>query len=155
MFGLIGYQANFIQLGLDQLLEAPSEYLGLFVHWAKWINNATATVTMPFYSLLFVCNVFDINSGIKTYFEIIYFFLFTGINAVCFITMIVLLVLSARKSHWFYYESGQHNPYKTVLKTLNYVRKHKYPLQRSAFTYCDYVILTRFDFAISGNGLGI
>ena len=147
MFGLIGYQANFIQLGLDQLLEAPSEYLGLFVHWTKWINNATATVTMPFYSLLFACNVFDINSGIKTYFEIIYFFLFTGINAVCFIIMIVLLVLSARKSHWFYYESGQHNPYKTVLKTLNYVRKHKYPLQCSAFTYCDYVILTRFDFA--------
>ena len=147
MFGLIGYQANFIQLGLDQLLEAPSEYLALFVHWAKWINNATATVTMPLYSLLFACNVFDINHGIKTYFEIIYFFLFAGINAVCFITMIVLLVLSARKSHWFYYEPGQHNPYKTVLKTLNYVRKHKYPLQRSAFTYCDYVIPTRFDFA--------
>ena len=77
MFGLIGYQANFIQLGLDQLLEAPSEYLGLFVHWAKWINNATATVAMPLYSLLFACNVFDINSGIKMYFEIFYFFLFT------------------------------------------------------------------------------
>ena len=31
-FGMIGYQANFIQFGLDQLLEAPSHYLGLFAH---------------------------------------------------------------------------------------------------------------------------
>ena len=30
--GLIGYQANFIQLGLDQLFEAPSQYLNLFIH---------------------------------------------------------------------------------------------------------------------------
>ena len=30
--GQSGYQANFIQFGLDQLLEAPSEYLGLFIH---------------------------------------------------------------------------------------------------------------------------
>ena len=26
------YQANIIQLGLDQLLEAPSEKLGLYIH---------------------------------------------------------------------------------------------------------------------------
>ena len=32
MTGIIGYQANFIQFGLDQLLEASIEYLGLFVH---------------------------------------------------------------------------------------------------------------------------
>ena len=31
--GMIGYQANFIQFGLDQLLEAPSHYLGLFAHY--------------------------------------------------------------------------------------------------------------------------
>ena len=27
--GLVGYQANYIQLGLDQLFEAQSQYLGL------------------------------------------------------------------------------------------------------------------------------
>ena len=36
IIGLAGYQANFIQLGLDQLFEAPSQYLGLFVHYAIW-----------------------------------------------------------------------------------------------------------------------
>ena len=34
--GLAGYQANFIQLGLDQLFEAPSPCLGLFIHYAIW-----------------------------------------------------------------------------------------------------------------------
>ena len=34
--GLVGYQANFIQLGLDQLFEAPSRYLGLFIHYSNW-----------------------------------------------------------------------------------------------------------------------
>ena len=36
VIGLAGYQANFIQLGLDQLFEAPSQYLGLFIHYATW-----------------------------------------------------------------------------------------------------------------------
>ena len=36
IIGLAGYEANFIQLGLDQLFEAPSQYLGLFVHYATW-----------------------------------------------------------------------------------------------------------------------
>ena len=34
--GLAGYQANFIQLGLDQLITAPSEDLALFIHRALW-----------------------------------------------------------------------------------------------------------------------
>ena len=54
--GLVRYQANFIQLGLDQLLEVPSEYLGLFVHWAKWINNATSIVTIVSH-MVFACNI--------------------------------------------------------------------------------------------------
>ena len=36
IIGLAGYQANFIQLGLDQLFEALSQYLGVFVHYATW-----------------------------------------------------------------------------------------------------------------------
>ena len=59
MIGLIGYPANFIQFGLDQLLEASSECLGLFVHWAVWVNNVVATVTIAICSSIFTCNAFD------------------------------------------------------------------------------------------------
>ena len=47
----------------------------------------------------------------------------------------------------FYSESGRHNPYKVVYKVLNFARKHKYPFQRSAFTYCDDELPSRIDFA--------
>ena len=47
---LAGYQANFIQLGLDQLFEAPSLYIILFIHFAKWAFN--------FGSLHFIMNLF-------------------------------------------------------------------------------------------------
>ena len=36
VIGLVGYQANVIQLGLDQLFEAPSQYLSLFILYAVW-----------------------------------------------------------------------------------------------------------------------
>ena len=42
IIGLVGYQANIIQLGLDQLFEAPSQYLGLFIHYATWIFHSGA-----------------------------------------------------------------------------------------------------------------
>ena len=37
--GLAGYQANFIQFDLDQLLEFPSASLALFTHWIIWADN--------------------------------------------------------------------------------------------------------------------
>ena len=39
IIGLAGYQTNFIQLGLDQLFEAPSQYLVLYIHYATWTFN--------------------------------------------------------------------------------------------------------------------
>jgi peptide/histidine transporter 3/4 len=51
------------------------------------------------------------------------------------------------KHQWFYSEPGHQNPYKVVLRVFNFARKHKYPLQRSAFTYCDDERPTRLDFA--------
>ena len=36
IIGLAGYQANMIQLRLDQLFEAPSQYLSLFILYTVW-----------------------------------------------------------------------------------------------------------------------
>ena len=44
VIGLTGYQANFIQLGLDQLFEAPSHHLSLFIHYATWSFNIGMTM---------------------------------------------------------------------------------------------------------------
>lgn len=64
-----------------------------------------------------------------------------------FFCVLLLLLFSCWKRRWFYSEPGQNNPYKMVFQVLNFVRKHKYPLQRSAFTYCDDEEPSRIDFA--------
>ena len=136
--GLAGYQANFIQLGLDQLLEAPSEYLGLFTHWATWALNISSTLFITIMSLYWCLTKY-------------YSFTLTkaslSIPFVQLLALLVLVLVTHWKRRWFYSEPGQYNPYRTVFKVLNFARKHKHPLRRSAFTYSDNYIPSRLDFA--------
>ena len=133
--GMIGYQANFIQFGLDQLMEAPSQYLGLFVHYATWASCI---------SYLMVSVVTDVQLRSST--QHVRLILLTALFLLATAALILLFV-GCFKHHWFYREPGQNNPYKTVCKVLKFARKYKYPLQRSAFTYCDDYRPTRLDFA--------
>ena len=133
--GLSGFQANFIQLGLDQLHEAPSEYLGLFVHWAMWAGCISA----PAFHISFA------TYGCTQSKQLLYGLF--SLPSVCFLVVLFVVVFSYKKRHWFYIEPGQHNPYKMVLSVLMFAKKHKYPRQRSAFTYNDGKRPTRIDFA--------
>ena len=136
--GLAGYQANFIQFGLDQLLEAPSVYLGLFVHWAKWAYNVSATAV----SILFAVTV-----CYYRYYKKFVLSITLLLPVILIISLVFLLIISWCKRLWFYVEPGQENPYKTVFKVLNFARKHRSPPRRSAFTYSDNNRPSRIDFA--------
>lgn len=133
IIGIAGYSANFIQFGLDQLLDAPSHHLALFVHWAKWcydLMNAS-------YVLVYVYMICGVNILLPS---ISLIAIFPGVS------LILLLIFGCWKRHWFHFEPGHYNPYATVFKVLNFARKHKYPRQRSAFTYCDNERPSRLDF---------
>ena len=135
--GMIGYQANFIQFGLDQLMEAPSQYLGLFAHYATWASCIS-------YLMVSVVTVTDIKLRSSTQVVKLTFLIAPFLLAT---VALILLFVGYYKHHWFYREPEQNNPYKTVCKVLKFARKYKYPLQRSAFTYCDDYRPTRLDFA--------
>ena len=136
--GLSGYGANFIQFGLDQLLDEPNYYQGLYVHWAKWCMDLLplAIIFFDIYGLVCVKA-----SGFT------YIISFSSTVALFLLILFVLLLSSYWKRHWFNSEPGHQNPYKIVLKVLNFARKNKYPLQRSAFTYCDDERPSRLDYA--------
>ncbi len=138
IIGLAGFQANYIQLGLDQLFEAPSKYLALFIHYSTWafhIGSLPLQTTVAF----FYCSYFlNLSAGVG---------FVTATPCVITCMLIILLVITRWKRQWFYSEPGQENPYRTVFKIINFARKHKYPLQRSAFTYSDHNIPSRIDFA--------
>ena len=137
VIGLASYQANLVQLGLDQLFEAPSQYLSLFILYAIWAFKL-GSVPLVISITLLLC------SGSIQFVAVRVIALFPIIIAVL---LIILLILSWRRRLWFYTEAGQENPYKTVFKIINFARKHKHPLRRSAFTFSDNYIPSRLDFA--------
>ena len=135
----MGYQANVIQLGLEQLFEAPSQYLSLFILYAVWafeLGSLPIIVVIP----LFLCAL----HGPVNFVAIGVLVL---LLLILFIFMITLLIISWWKRHWFTLDAGLENPYKIVLKIINFARKYKYPLQHSAFTHSDNYIPSRLDFA--------
>ena len=137
VIGLTGYQANFIQLGLDQLFEAPSHHLSLFIHYATWSFHIGAVVISVLISL---------NWCVRMKGQRIAFISIAILFSLLLILFILLLV-GYCKYRWFSTNTEHYNPYKTVCKVLNFARKNKYPIRRSAFTYSDKYIPSRLDFA--------
>ena len=132
--GIAGYNANFIQFGLDQLLEAPSHHQALFVHWAKWCSDFVYTIIVTIcISYSFYGSSFDVPAGL------LFWHLFLMHS---FVASIIHLLEAS-----LYSEPGHCNPYKMIILVLNFARKHNYPLQCSAFTYCDDERPSRLDFA--------
>ena len=135
--GLMGYQANFVQFGLDQLLELPSHYLGLFVHYVVWAFQF-GSVPLMLFPLLWCYSITTKN---------IVQYVLCPLPIVMLLLVGILLIQIHRKRHQFFSEAGQKNPYKIVFKVINFAREHRYPLRRSAFTYCDNFLPSRLDFA--------
>ena len=133
--GLAGYQANFIQLGLDQLFEAPSQYLGLFIHYAVWTFNSAGSLV-----LFIIPTLFCVKTIRTTMLLLI-------LQLTLMVIFILLLLISWWKRRSFHSEPGWSNPYKTVYNIMKFVRNHRYPLRRSAFTHSDNYIPSRLDFA--------
>ena len=141
IFGLAGYQANVIQFGLDQLFEAQSHYLRLFIHYISWAFHLGALLPLAFFPLVW-CD--HLRSAAQK--------VLCSIAVFATLSLIILLAVIQWKKHWFYTEAGQENPYKAVLKIINFAKRHKHPLQRSAFTYADNYIPSRLDFAKESYG---
>ena len=139
------YNATVILVGLDQLNEAPNEYLGLFVHWKEWFELLGLTFGQAIIAVLYNCSYQPEHYSVVRY-------IMVSLPFVFFIFISALLTFTCWKRHWFYVEPVQNNPYKMVIKVLNFVRKNKYPLRRSAFTFTGDESSSRLDFAKSRYG---
>ena len=136
LVGLAVYYANFIQLGFDQLMEESSIQLSLFAHWAIWMEVLGSGIVA-------VCSGFLGCTRISSHTKIA----ILSAPVLIIFSFPFVLAFSCWKRRWFIAHPAQHNPYKTVIKVLNFARTHKYALYRSAFTYCDDELPSRIDFA--------
>ena len=133
--GFSGYQSNYIQLGLDQLLDAPSYSLGLFVHAVEWFMIIGKTLLQLVVSW---CTCQYDTSVIR---------LLVSLPLLLVLMLSVLILVGWRQHKWFHTEPARHNPYRTVIQVIRYTLKHKYPIQVSTFTHSSEEHHSKLDYA--------
>ena len=136
--GFSGYQSNYIQLGLDQLQDAPSYSSGLFVHSVGWFM-IIGMMLLQFIFSWCMCS-YDLR---VIDFLISLPFLFV-------LLLLLLVFIGWWRSRWFHAEPARHNPYRTVFQAIKFAWKHRYPVQYS--TLIDDEQPTRLDYAKEGYG---
>ena len=131
--GFSGFQSNSVQFGLDQLLDAPSKHLSMFLCLYVWTSSA-GELFVRVLGTIILCDS-------KVY-------KLVGVFSIILGTYTSLLLLCGCCKHsWFYCETKTYNPYQKIYKVLKFVAKNKYPLRRSAMTYCDDIVPSRMDYA--------
>ena len=138
------FEANALQFGLDQLLEAPTPKLIAFIHWYYWTHNVVQLViiniTIGWIPLGISMRPFPryerrvISDSI----------LFTAVAILGLAAVGSLVLLHKSKSHLYILRAGL-NPFKNIYKVLKYSWNHKVPEHRSAFTYWEEDIPRRID----------
>ena len=129
--GLAGFKANIIPFGVDQLQDAPSEQFSTFINWFVWtiflsVGLDTFLVT---YVPLTATKLLLIQSLFQT------------------ICLTVAISSDLAFHHWLSVEPACRNPLKLVVQVLRFAAKHKYPQNRSAFTYGEEQKPSRVDLA--------
>ena len=133
--GIGGFQSNAVQFGLDQLLDASSEELSLFLHWFVWTQ--------------YIGDLFPRGITTISYCHSLRFNKIIGFSALLYLALSsVGLTLACCRRRWFNCENVVGNPYQNVYRVLKFSARHGKPLgHRSALTYSDDVRPSRIDFA--------
>ena len=144
-FGQILYLSNIVQFGTDQLCDAPTRYSVYFICAYYWTDSfgqlLIAATNIPGHEIVVNQDrniiAIDILRG-----SLMGLILCISIG----LSSIVLYLVYKKKSRWFLFEKCTQNPYMLVYKVAYFAIKHKKPIRRSAFTFCENERLSRLDF---------
>ena len=129
LVGLGIFQANVIQFGVDQLLDASASEITAFVNWYVWTVFSSGIV------LTFALGCLE-----DTY----------SLTKSLFVAISVSLALCTEfffKNRLVAEPANIQNPLNLIAKVLKFRYKHKHPKQRSAFTYWEDKLPMRIDLA--------
>ena len=129
--GIVSFSANVVQFGMDQLYDSPGDDRTLFIHWFVWVKYANR---VPICLVLSFAYKFPKSEPFTNYYGVTGYFLLTLAVSMA---LVITLFLAQYRKRWFLIEPGQYNPYKLVYRVSKYARRHKTPVHRSAFTYCE------------------
>ena len=135
--GFAAFAANVIQFGIDQLQDLPARNSFLFIHWFL----LTQYIGVSMGKLVWSVSIVSFFMSLSVY----------GLVGLVFVIAIPLS-LCISKHKWFTQDTGLGNPYREVARVVDFARKHKIPIQRSAFTYWEDDIPTGLDLGKSKYG---
>ena len=131
--GAGAFLPNILPFIIDQLTEASSSLVSSYVRWYTW-----AMFVGHFIAL--VPQVLYVSSKSPPSLAVIAVCLFC-VHSIVVIVNIFCQKLLANQSQSF------DDPYRTVFGVVKYARKHKFPVKRSAMTYCERGLPSRLDLA--------
>ena len=151
--GLGLFQANAIQFGLDQLLEAPTPKLIAFIHWYYWAQNvgSLAIFYITESGLIISEEIYLMTNATITQAQLSSTERIPQFIGMTIILIGILIKFCTTKKHFYIQKTGL-NPFKNIYKVLKYSWKHKVPEHRSAFTYWEEDIPRRIDLGKSKYG---
>ena len=129
---------NILQFGLEQMPDASSDAMTVFISW-----------------ILIVTFLGEGSFGLAAAMECCIYDLLDNNPFRSVIASALLSVAMCSKflfSHWLIDHRQNHHPLKTVYRVLKFAKQHKYPVNRSAFTYCEDEIPSRIDLGKSKYG---
>ena len=108
MIGTSSYRSNIIQFGFDQLLDMPSCYLSMFVHWYFWADSL-GNFIVEILTNIHLC-LHDQTFSLLGY---------VGAFALPLtFTLTLMVIYTLHKRGIYNTEPVQSNPYKLILKVL-------------------------------------
>ena len=152
--GLGMYEANAIQFGMDQMMDASSEQLSSFIHWYFWSvhfgNFFAFYITIGEFAYMTDCKVHQLGETLIIHSKNFFFNDYALIIAISLsIIQILAVIIGYIVTSWsrlHHIENQQsRNSLKIIFQVLKYSYHHKYPERRSAFTYWENDIPSRID----------
>ena len=144
-FGM--YEANAIQFDMDQMIEASSQKLSSFIHSYYWNVNLGPLVMFYILSaLLFYMQqqcVIDLDIDYDNFKMFGWMISLPSIIGII-LTIFGLYIMKKLRKHVFI-NPVSINHIKNIFNILKYTWKHKYPVNRSAFTFWENDIPSRID----------
>ena len=127
-----------IPFGADQLYEAPSADICKWVRWSTWLILMGRLCSDALLRSCLMC------LGSRKILTVTILCVYEALIALGLFLVLVILV---KKRNQFVIEPCSSSPYKTILQVLNFARKHKNPIRRSALTFWDDEQPSRLDLA--------
>ena len=122
---IVGFNANVIQFGMDQLCYSPTDYSVSYIRW--------------FVLLIHIANlIIKVLIGFLRYYKGVLLVIPVVILVSFYVFLLFSLYVGLCKRHtWFLTDAGFKNPYTLVYRVVCFSSKHEHPICHTAFTYCE------------------